>query len=77
VLILTIGTRNWEEEIAAIKAMLQKLTRRVKKRKRASSFKKRRPPKLTRKLKKWLAWAATKDSKRKEVVKTFVHSEAS
>jgi len=40
--VMTIGTNNWEEEMASMKATLEKLVKRMKKRRHASGCRKKR-----------------------------------
>ena len=42
--VMTIDTNNWEEEMAVMKAILEKHTKRVKKRRHASSCRKKSLP---------------------------------
>jgi len=57
---------SWEEEMANIKAIVQKLTRSVKRRKHTSSFKRKNIAKLAKKLEKVSTQSSTKYSKSEE-----------
>ena len=72
---MTIGTNNWEEEMATMKAMVEKLTKGSEDKKVHIKLQEEKIARLTRRREKWLTWSFAKSSDSEEVEKAFVQSE--
>ena len=69
---MTIGTNNLEEEMAAMKAMLERLIKESEEKEVCIKLLKEKIARLTRKLKKWLARSIAKSSKSEEEKRAYV-----
>ena len=75
--VMTIGTKNLEEEMTAMKAMIERLVNENEDKEACIKLHEEKIARLTRKLEKWLARSPEKSSKSEEERKTFIQSEAS
>ena len=76
---MTIGANNLEEEVAAIKGTLERLTKESKDKEAHINLQEEKIAKLTIKMEKWLALSFTKGSesedKKKESIQTKTFDE--
>jgi len=77
ILVIIIGTNNWEEEIVAMKAMLEKRANKSEEKEVYTKLQKEKITKLTRKLEKLSTRSVTNDSNSEEEAKASVHNEDS
>jgi len=75
--IMTIGTNNLEEQMAAMKGMLERLVEDSEEKEVQIKLKEKKIVRLTRKLERLLARSLTKGSESEEEERVFVRSEAS
>ena len=76
-LVMTIGTNNLGEEMAAKKAMLERLVKKSEEKEAHIMLQEEKSPRLTRKLENRPAWSLAKSSKSKEEERTSLQSETS
>jgi len=74
--VMTIGTKNWEEEMAAIKAMPERLVKESKENEARIKLQEEKIVRLTRNLKKQPARSFIKSLESEEEEKASVQSEA-
>jgi len=72
----TIGSNNWEEEIATMKAMLEKLAKKSDEKEVRIKQQEEKIARLTKKLEKHPTRSLAKTSESEEEGKAFVQSEA-
>ena len=75
--IMTIGTNNLEDEMVAMKAMLEWLVKESKEKEAHIKLQEEKIARLTRNLEKWLARSLTKSLESYEEKRASVQSEAS
>jgi len=76
-LAMAIGTNNWKEEIAIMKAMLEKLNKDSKEKEAHIKLQEEKIAKLTTKLETQLVRSITRDLKSEEEEKASIHTKVS
>ena len=74
---MTIGTNSLEEEMATMKAMLERLVKGSEEKEARINLQEEKIARLTRKLEKWPARSLTKSLENEEEERAFVQRETS